>query len=189
MLKTKIYASKINNLSDARYFAALYVDFLGFQLDGSLSMDQIKEMTDWIEGPQPILEIDGLDSTPSLIDVIAHLNIPIVATSPYFKGYLPPQITKWPSFTLDQIDQAQDHATLIVEQRFDKLDETQMNRIQRLCNSYDLWIDIPFLPQHLNRLLDTFRPYGLRIEGGEEERPGIRSFEDLDEIFEVLSDT
>ncbi len=51
-----LYASSITNLTDARYFAAREVDFLGFNFEagtpGYLDPMYMKAMREWVEGPR-----------------------------------------------------------------------------------------------------------------------------------------
>jgi len=47
MLKTKIIAADLQNLTDARYFAAWLVDYMSFNLsDPSVNLPKIKEIMD-----------------------------------------------------------------------------------------------------------------------------------------------
>ncbi len=56
MLKKKVLVNGISNLSDARYCAGMMVDFLSFELnenhEDSIPVDKIKEIKDWLSGPQ-----------------------------------------------------------------------------------------------------------------------------------------
>ena len=65
MLKTKIIANQITNLTDARYYAAWYVDWLGFDLrrttQDNMALEEVKAMKEWIEGPVVVGELDWLD--------------------------------------------------------------------------------------------------------------------------------
>ena len=61
MPKFKIKASWITNLTDARYFAAMLVDYLGFQLDLShddrISPEVFHGIKAWVEGPQIVAQV------------------------------------------------------------------------------------------------------------------------------------
>jgi len=65
MLKTKVIASNISNLTDARYYAARYVDWLGFDLrtasQNKMALEEVKAMKEWIEGPVVVGELEFLD--------------------------------------------------------------------------------------------------------------------------------
>ncbi|MBP6828235.1 MAG: N-(5'-phosphoribosyl)anthranilate isomerase, partial [Saprospiraceae bacterium] len=58
-----IKASRITNLTDARYFAAKEVDFLGFNLEEGTEdyLDPIymKAIREWVEGPQIVGEFSA----------------------------------------------------------------------------------------------------------------------------------
>lgn len=54
MLKRKVVASQVTNLTDARYFAARGIDYLLFDLD-QVSLDKIIEINEWVEGPELLL--------------------------------------------------------------------------------------------------------------------------------------
>ena len=60
MLKTRVKASQITNLTDARYFAAWEVEWLGFNFDkGSENYIQpqvMKAIKEWVEGPKLVGE-------------------------------------------------------------------------------------------------------------------------------------
>ena len=77
MLTTTIKASSISNLTDARYFAAWHVDWLGFDLTAEglavLPLPEVKEIKDWIEGPKIVGELAVLDIEQSqqIIDFLS----------------------------------------------------------------------------------------------------------------------
>jgi len=61
MPKIKIKASSITNLTDARYFAAMLVDYLGFQLDLShderINSEEFHGIKAWVEGPKIVAQV------------------------------------------------------------------------------------------------------------------------------------
>lgn len=186
MLKTKIFASDVNNLSDARYFAAWDVEHIGFKLGGSLSAESIKEMIDWVEGPTYVGEIDLIDSTPSIIDDIATIGFDQVSTSPFFTGFIPPAVHQIPTFIFNGESEIVSDGILKIETPYQELSEDQKQQLINLCSTNELWLEISFRPEEVKLLLEELKPYGLVIKGGDEEAPGIRSFDDLDLIFEEL---
>ena len=69
MLNRKVIVSDINNLTDARYFAAWMVDYLFFS-PHSISTEQMAEITNWLEGPKYGIWVqDGFDND-SLFQII-----------------------------------------------------------------------------------------------------------------------
>ena len=57
----KIIANRVTNLTDARYFAAMGVDWIGFDMgtDSQLSIEHVIAFSDWVEGPQFYLDVRG----------------------------------------------------------------------------------------------------------------------------------
>jgi len=62
MLKTRIKAGQITNLTDARYFAAWGIDWMGFNLEagseGYLAPQAVVGIKSWVEGPKIIGEFE-----------------------------------------------------------------------------------------------------------------------------------
>lgn len=53
-LKTFVKISTVNNLSDARYCAGMYVNLMGFNLEEGnkdyMAPEKYQELTDWLSG-------------------------------------------------------------------------------------------------------------------------------------------
>ena len=73
-LRTFVKINKVNNLTDARYFAAMGVDYLGFCCNTGTELycspSKIKEITDWVQGPTFVMELDGWQSEEEVKTVI-----------------------------------------------------------------------------------------------------------------------
>lgn len=65
MLKTKVIASDITNLTDARYFAARGVDYLLFKME-DVDIDTITSIKEWVSGPKILLHFT--EATKDIID-------------------------------------------------------------------------------------------------------------------------
>lgn len=72
MLKTKVIASHVTNLTDARYFAARGVDYLLFDLD-DIAIDAAVEIKEWVEGPALLLLLSST-STGKLDEAVLRLS-------------------------------------------------------------------------------------------------------------------
>ena len=57
----KTAALGVRNLTDARYFAAMNVDWIGFDMsvDSPLTMEHILAFSEWVEGPRLLLDVRG----------------------------------------------------------------------------------------------------------------------------------
>jgi phosphoribosylanthranilate isomerase len=66
-LITKVKAGSVSSLSDARYFAGMGVDWLGFDIDSHsahyVSPELYKSMAGWVTGPKRVIEITNVDAS------------------------------------------------------------------------------------------------------------------------------
>ena len=58
--------------------------------------------------------------------------------------------------------------------------------LHSLCQNYPIILSISVRSENLDDLLETIQPEGLSIKGGEEEKVGFKSFDEIDDLFEVL---
>jgi phosphoribosylanthranilate isomerase len=74
-LITKVKAGSISSLSDARYFAGMGVDWLGFDVNPAsesyVSAELYKNMAGWVAGPKRVLEFSAPMSNESMQTIIA----------------------------------------------------------------------------------------------------------------------
>ena len=61
-----------------------------------------------------------------------------------------------------------------------------MEQLQELCRHYPVILSLDFHADTLAEALDILQPYGISVRGGEEEKVGFKSFDELDELFEAL---
>jgi phosphoribosylanthranilate isomerase len=185
MLKTKVKISQITNLTDARYFAAMGVDYLGFTIhpdsEAFVSPPQLKEMVEWVEGPEIVLESSAiidkgwLGNYQSFISDY-YLESDLVALQPDFLRITNPDIP------------VQDQECFVIYQSAVPWNQ-QKSTIKQLIEIYQdrLFLDLPFSTEELNEVISE-GAYGLVLRGGQEEKIGYKSYDDLDEIFDFLLD-
>jgi len=211
MLKTKIKAGAITNLTDARYFAAWDVEWLGFCLDpGSaeyISPATVKAIKEWVEGPQVIGEF-GLQTTDEILSAISLLDLQAIQLHPFspvaeikaavdiplFQELVP----EIPQSLEELLIHCKNHSADIDyfvlncsknNVRWTEISESPyLNTLKQICEDYPVILDIPSTPDELNTILDSLRLWGLNIKGGEEEKVGFKSFDEVDDIFEALED-
>ncbi len=197
-----IKASTITNLTDARYFAAKAVDFLGFNLEegteGYLDPIFMKAIREWVEGPKIVGEFgetpaatvqeaarffeldvvqvgqsDGLNLLKNL-EVI--LTVPAIEDRTKLEAVFQKNAPHVAYFLLDfsvqknAAEQLQAHATVW----------------KNLFATYPTLLDINLPADALATLLDQLQPAGLALRGGDEEQVGVKSFDEIDAIFDAL---
>ncbi len=197
-----VKASSITNLTDARYFAAKEVAYMGFNLEentaGYLDPMYMKAIREWVQGPRIVGEFDrtraavvreaaaffGLDAvqvtqTDGLseldgLEVILYLHgttnpdslVPVLQRAASVVSY----------FLLDF--STPDLSAALMGTRTDAW--------KNLFAEYPVLLDVHLPAGELPELLQKLKPAGLALRGGAEERVGIKSFDEVDAIFDIL---
>lgn len=209
----KIKATSINNLTDARYFAAWNVEWLGFSLEiGSANYTRpqdVKEIKDWLVGPKIVGEF-GLDQNlTDILESVELLQLDAVQLSMFaddtiaknlqnvtvIKEWVLDDLTNMNAFaeqcrtTANQVD----YFYLDLEKNGItwaalQANTNALNLLQELCAEYAILVSLVCPPDQIEAYLDRVKPHGISLQGGEEEKVGVKSFDDLDAIFETLEE-
>lgn len=207
MLKTKVKASDITNLTDARYFAALEVAWLSFNLQAgtpsSIELGDFMAIKEWVEGPTivgafdfqeteyiqaaiqqlelkaiqlghfaPIAQVMALQGTPILKEIMIEnaLNQDEIQEHLFmYKSYVDVFILKG-SVAWKDIQNSR----------------SEIAFLKKICSDYRIIIDFQFEAAEVEALLTAIEPEGISVKGGEEEAVGIKSFDELDDLFDNL---
>lgn len=212
MKTIKIKAGGITNLTDARYFAARGVEWLGFNLvsgsDHYIEPMQMKAIKEWVDGVQIMGEFDMLDALSlekacseleldaiqvghfTVLEAIKPLigkNISIfkewVIESPELLKELAMQMPLFQPYVAGFVLDFQKNNILWMG-----LDGTQKERLAQLCESFPCLIAIEANQNNLREIISYLQPMGFQLIGGSEEKVGLKSFDELDELFEVLEE-
>lgn len=203
-------SASVANLSDARYFAAREVAWVGFCLDPFgdhyLPPAKVKEMAQWLEGPR-IFASFGAQSPTEIMDAVAQLGLEAVSLGLFHDRAALLQLSPVPVFveivaenagSLSEISQRCAELEGLAEGfiiDFSKnavpweklLEQHTWGSLQVLCQQYPIWIAADVSPQQVPHLINGLSPKGIVLRGGEEEKVGVKSFEELDEVFDALS--
>lgn len=212
MLKTKVKASNISNLTDARYYAAWYVDWLGFDLrsaENTLSLAEVKAIKEWIEGPVIVGEIDLLDfeKAKETINFLELEAIQVGMYTPIAQLQSLQDYTIIKEVVIEPDMQASDLEAHLAEYfdvvsyfllDFDKngVDWQQIKAgnsfsvelLKAICERQEILLSINCHSTEIEEVLDSIQPHGLSVKGGIEEKVGFKSFDEVDEIFEILEE-
>ncbi len=208
MLKLKIKASQITNLTDARYFAAKEVEWLSFNFaentDNYIEPMRARAMFDWVEVPHIIGEFNGFDAEAvnfyadnwglkavqiggdtEVFDlnsdyILKEITINSATNLDILRGLLLPLKNIVAAFQLD----FELNNLSFSDLKTDKY-PLSINDILSLCDEFKIILNIDFQLVELEEILNL-KPFGLSLKGGEEERVGVKSFDELDEIFDRL---
>ena len=208
MLKLKIKASQITNLTDARYFAAKEVEWLSFNFvehtDNYIEPMRGRAMFDWVEVPHIVGEFDGFDADAvnfyaenwglkavqigqktEVFDVksayiLKEITVESHTTADILRGLLSPFKNMVAAFQLNF--DAQNVSFSDIKNNKCALDLADLSS---LCAAFNIILNIDFQLVELEDIIDL-KPFGLSLKGGEEERVGVKSYDELDEIFDKL---
>jgi len=167
MLKTTVYISDINNLSDARYCAGMMVDYLGFNID-KIGVEEFREITQWVEGTI-VAEFDTID-VDKINAIIEEFKLDYVALK---SDSIPSNINTKVILISDK--QNPDCAFQIVDN----------NSINSTFTS-PILITGNFKPNKVDAILAQPNVKGICLKGGDEIRPGQRDFDEMADILESL---
>lgn len=209
----KIKANSIQNLTDARYFAAWNATWMGFSLEPGTEQycapKDVQEIKEWVVGPQFVGEF-GLSQTEQEIRAAAELlQLDAVQLPTYTDVTLLQQLQ---DLTLIKEYVLEDWSVLsAVEAHCAALSEwvpyfylnaergglswtvlqtqpEQLALLRQLCEEYAVLLSIHCPANELGNLIEQLAPHALSVQGGEEEAVGMKSFDDLDAFFETLED-
>lgn len=172
--KIKIKVNNIQHLTDARYFAAASVDYLGFDLRGLEQEQQreelgkIESIREWILGPEIFIQVE--QASEQLLETLLQYNIRHIEVSEenewlghsdfhwFYRGWKEELLTNVMG-TLAFSDWNSQHCPPTFVRQFEKSD--------------------------LNSII-TGNALGVELEGTPQEKVGLKSFEFYDEVLESL---
>lgn len=176
MLSHSVYVGGINNLSDARYAAGMFVDQIGIPIGGDqgISLDKFTELTQWLSGVNIVAQLHGipdfsLDSLSASAFEVADkaLFLWVKQNSDLPVGWRGP---------LHQVHDVPDDVA------FHVVEGATLNDIEKHPQVY--WEISEELQQQ--RVWEKFPGMKLALQGGDEQRPGFSDFGDLMDILEAL---
>ncbi len=207
MFKTRIKASSINNLTDARYFAAKYAEWLGFCLEpgnpNTVSPATINAIREWVDGPAIIgemglsdaetllsnielLQLDGIQ-VPHLmpLETLADVSIPVIKEV-FFESPDPDAVADFCSLFATKV------TYFLLD--FNKMGyswdnmQTHIAEWKKVFQDYKIILEMDFTPENTPQIIEVLQPWGINLKGGEEEKVGFKSYEELDDILETIED-
>lgn len=188
-------ASAIRNLTDARYFAARDVDYLGFCIDEGapayLDPVYMRAIREWVEGPRIVGEFP-LANPEVVAEAAAFFGLDAIQT-PWPANRIPGENFEKIATLSAGMSESEARAILDSGATLYVLYDAPKSvidlraafwreafRTRRILVHYE---DAPTLLDEWRR---DYAISGLSVSGDEEEQVGVKSFEELDELFETL---
>ncbi|MDO7849187.1 hypothetical protein Q5H92_22680 [Hymenobacter sp. M29] len=180
----------INNLSDARYCAGMGADKLTFVLDpalpGHLDVKTVKELAGWIAGVELIGEFDQL-SAPEINAVAADCGLDAVLlrsarTADELAEIAPPVYVE-----LATAESAPASFAAVIGWVLElPSSENDLALLRQLGLERPLWLGPGLFPDQAREMATQLPIAGLSFPSGDEVKPGLRDFDQLEAVFEAL---
>ncbi|WMJ74325.1 hypothetical protein RCC89_14290 [Cytophagaceae bacterium ABcell3] len=196
-LKTSVLVRAVNNLSDARYCAGMGVDMLGFSIDPNLQshteLKKVKDIAGWVAGVKLVAEVGDLseknlqlikDTDPELIlteslEYTPKTDLPILLKVAFDSGS--------PESTEAKLQQHNDMVSGYVLEN-DDIENLLLYKdmLKKWCSAYNIFIGTGLTNENIVEVLEEINPTGISLKGGEEIRPGYKTFDELADILETI---
>jgi hypothetical protein len=176
----KIIANGITSLTDARYFAAMGVDWIGFDmgLHSPLSIEHVMTFADWLEGPQFFLDVRGRSEDQIAVMLgnfqAAGLLMDEGASLPHYAGMI---IATEYSDASDRLA----HTLIYTHEEWQK-EVAQHTSIE----ADEVWVEIGSIAEYQMLQKGMDRISGIVVSGMDEQKIGVMSYDNLDKIIEVI---
>jgi phosphoribosylanthranilate isomerase len=192
-LSTIVKMSSINNLSDARYCAGMGVDLMGFCIDPSktdfLTPLQFKEITGWLAGVKMVAETGNLplieikeklkDYKFDYIEVRNKEEIEGLAELGKHFIYKVEDVNHLPAIP----EHADIHYYLL---KGTELDSNALKVLKDFSKKHSVILGFGINKKNIKDLLSKTHIKGIELKGGSEISPGLKDFDDLADILEIL---
>jgi len=204
-LKTLTLVSKINNLSDARYCAGMGVDIISFVLtqgqEGYIAPAALNDIAGWVAGVQiagefydsPAEEINELAETCNLsqalltatylLDELTSINIPVIQQLTIKKDTIEEEFIRYLQVYKVHVD-----SFLIVSDDFKTIDDTIIPFLKDITSQFRIILGFGLNKDNILSVIEQVNPTGIALKGGQEIKPGLKSFDDLADVLELLED-
>lgn len=182
MLKRSVIAADITNLTDARYFASMGVDYLMYN-PSDISIHEIGAIKEWVEGVKTLIVLDS--SNVHLIEeILLRIKPDAVGASDKFSfGRVTTYINNGPVFY--HFDKGSPTSKVVLTD-VDNIDEKSFHIADPVA--VKTFSDEPFTLERINAFLKESENVGIILRGSAEIETGLKSFEAVDLILEALED-
>lgn len=201
-LKTFVKISNVNNLSDARYCAGMYVNLMGFNLEENsknyISPENFNEITDWLSGLEYVGEFESSHPDTILktirnypldyIQIQEEAHLQMLVNSGY-KIILKKEIRNEEDIEhliLIAPSMNENNVALLLESDSIALGPDLFPLIRELASKVSVLLGFGIEADTVNEVLEQTQVKGIALNGGDEIKPGYKDFDGLAEILEAL---
>ena len=181
----QIIATGITTLDEARYFAAMGVDWIGFNAD-QLTVDDMRSLSEWVAGPVLFAEMSAVREE-QLFEIVNKTKLQGICVQspdlipPWYDGIV---ITKL-SFESWEIHEPGSKVLLIQLATAD-IDHMMLQKLRSWSMEYHCWLEIRSGWESIPALLSVIEVHGIVVRCIKDTDTVSTSFEQYDSIFELL---
>ncbi|MEM6771342.1 MAG: hypothetical protein AAF597_12235 [Bacteroidota bacterium] len=213
MLATKVLASGITHLTDARYFAAWEVEYLAFPVGEGvtegISWEYFHALREWVEVPAIVAELGAIDDAEAWAfklkeERVNHALVrhPAPASAPATFAeagitmllHVPVEGYQTVEDIAEALEEAADAGAVVLdfEQGGITLADLEAGHpfglpaLDELLKTQPCFLQIGLGATNPIGFKDQHPLAGYAVRGSSEEKVGYKSFDDLDELFEGL---
>ncbi len=182
MNRHPILIRNIKHLTDARYFAAMGVDWISLSLnDDPTSFASWHTLSGWIEGVQLAAEFD-VDNEMLFAKAIIDAKPGAIVSDKDIGDRLPSEISLF--LETDRIDESSkpDRTCYLLH-----LDHYRKHGLSKHIDSSHIFLMADWTPELLEEVLASGYSGGFCFSGGEEEEVGMRDYESMDKLLYRLN--
>lgn len=202
LFTTNIKFGNVTNLSDARFAAAAGVTYIGFCFDPAspsyIAPIKAKEMIDWITGSSVVAEF-GEQSITEIQDISELLEVDAIEVN---NALLPDELQSLSKAIIKKINVNQfqgaqleteiaayasvaDAFHLYADAPHEQYD---CDQLVKLCAQYKIIWGLQVEVANVKSIMQAFKPFAIQLSGGEEEQTGMRDFDELNALFDLILD-
>jgi phosphoribosylanthranilate isomerase len=196
----KIKLGNITNLSDARFAAAAGIEYMGFCFDTNninyIPPVKAKQIIDWTSGCFVVAEF-GNQSINEILAITEMLNIDIVEIN---NNLLPTELVEIDKPIIKKVDISLLNKETLTEEitsfstkvdAFHFFASNENNSISKeqlkeICANNKIIWGLNTSSKTIKSISETYHPFAINIIGGDEEKTGVKDFEELNDILDVL---
>lgn len=197
MTKTNIKLGSITNLSDARWAAAAGVDFMGFCFNVNnpyfIPPVKAKEIIEWTTGVQVIAEFDDMP-LQDIADIAELLQVDFIQVNNTLGNDELKSLGVAFIKSIDVALHSNEALTQLASQYKDAFafnlyasnNQYDCNFLVSFCKDYPVIWSLEADEKSIQQIITSFKPFGINLQAGIEEKTGLREFDKLDLLVNLI---
>lgn len=208
-LQYKTKAGRLTNLTDARFFNAQGVSYLGFSVDAlneyAVSLKDLKEIKQWLFEPRIVLECGEHQDRTEMVHLANEIFAEAVEVS-IDHSILRDDHFIYPVFVRLAMEDLQRTRTRKTLRDCDEIEAVILypgnddfnwedfrtkakgtrNKIRQLKRHIEVYLELPFETSWLLEAIELLEPTGIHIRGDKEDKPGLSKVDEYAELLELI---